>query len=135
MAIGSGYELDADKLGRWLDTAGAPGAGERPLLDLLTGGSQNTLYLVHRGDERMVLRMPGARADQSRIDGLLREVRLLRALHGSDVPHADIVAADPSGDVFGAPFYVMEAVDGWSPTTTGDWAPPFDTNVEARRGL
>jgi aminoglycoside phosphotransferase (APT) family kinase protein len=134
MAIGGGYELNVDELGRWLDTAGAPGAGERPTLERLTGGSQNTLYLVQRGDNRMVLRMPAARADRSRVDGLLREVRLLRALSGSDVPHAELVAADQSGDVFGVPFYVMDAVDGWSPTR-GDWPAPFDTNVEARRGL
>jgi aminoglycoside phosphotransferase (APT) family kinase protein len=134
MATGSGCELNVDELGRWLDTAGAPGAGERPVLELLTGGSQNSLYLVHRGDTRMVLRMPRARADQSRVDGLLREVRLLRALAGTDVPHAALVAADRSGDLFGTPFYVMDAVDGWSPTN-GDWPAPFDTDVGARRGL
>ena len=30
--------------------------------------------------------MPGARADAARIDGLLREIRLVRALSGTDVP-------------------------------------------------
>jgi aminoglycoside phosphotransferase (APT) family kinase protein len=85
--------LDAVVLGRWLDANAAPGDGEEPVLEQLSGGSQNTLYLIHRGDERMVLRMPGERADAARIDGLLREIRLIRALGGTDVPHAELIAA------------------------------------------
>ena len=127
-------QLDADVLGRWLDEKDAPGSGERPALDQLKGGSQNTLYLVERGGQRMVLRMPGARADAARIDGLLREIRLVRALSGTDVPHAALIAADDTGTVLGMPFYVMQAIDGWSPMD-GGWQPPFDTDLDARRGL
>ena len=96
--------LDAVVLGRWLDANAAPGDGEEPVLEQLTGGSQNTLYLIHRGDHRMVLRMPGARADAARIDGLLREIRLVRALGGTDVPHAELIAANDAGDLLGMPF-------------------------------
>ncbi len=127
-------DLDAGVLARWLDAGGAPGHGEEPRLRQLKGGSQNTLYLIERGGERMVLRMPGARADAARIDGLLREIRLVRALSGTDVPHAALIAADDSGDVLGMPFYVMQAIDGWSPMD-GGWQPPFDTDLNARRGL
>jgi aminoglycoside phosphotransferase (APT) family kinase protein len=130
----SGPELDPGNLGRWLDANNAPGDGEEPVLELLTGGSQNTLYLIHRGDEAMVLRMPGARADQARLDGLRREIRLVRALCGTDVPHAELIAADDSGDLLGKPFYVMKAIEGWSPTSDG-WPTPFDTDLVARRGL
>jgi aminoglycoside phosphotransferase (APT) family kinase protein len=126
--------LDAQVLGRWLDTNGAPGEGVEPRLEPLSGGSQNTLYLVRRGDQPMVLRMPGPRADAARIDGLLREIRLVRALRGTDVPHAELIAADDAGDVFGMPFYVMRAIDGWSPMD-GGWEAPFDEDLTARRGL
>lgn len=108
-------DIDADALGRWLDDHAAPGQGERPVLELLTGGSQNTLYRVRRCENRMVLRMPGARADAARLDGLLREIRLVRALSGTDVPHARFIAADDAGTVLGKPFYVMAEIDGWSP--------------------
>src|SRR6476660_1913408 len=54
---------DATTLGRWLDENDAPGAGEQPELEILTGGSQNTLYRVRRGDERTVLGRPGSGAD------------------------------------------------------------------------
>jgi aminoglycoside phosphotransferase (APT) family kinase protein len=127
-------QLDAGVLARWLDANDAPGSGEEPVLEQLKGGSQNTLYLIERGDQRMVLRMPGARADAARIDGLLREIRLVRALSGTDVPHAALMAADETGTVLGMPFYVMRAIDGWSPTN-GGWQAPFDADVQARRGL
>jgi len=127
-------DLDAGVLGPWLDTMDAPGHGEAPVLEKLSGGSQNTLYLVRRGTERMVLRMPGPRADAARIDGLLREIRLVRALSGTDVPHAQLIAGDETGSVLGMPFYVMSAIDGWSPMD-GGWRAPFDTDLTARREL
>ena len=127
-------ELEAGQLGRWLDSQGAPGRGELPELKKLTGGSQNVLYLIQRGDERMVLRMPGDRADKGRMNELLREIRLVRALKGTDVPHAELFAADETGELLGKPFYVMAEIDGWSPMD-GGWQPPFDTDLEARRGL
>ena len=126
--------LDAGVLARWLDANDAPGGGEQPVLELLKGGSQNTLYLIERGGQRMVLRMPGARADAARIDGLLREIRLVRALSGTDVPHAALIAADDTGAVLGMPFYVMQAINGWSPMD-GGWQAPFDTDLSARRDL
>jgi aminoglycoside phosphotransferase (APT) family kinase protein len=135
MVNGIEPQLDAGVLGRWLDENGAPGGGEQPSLQQLKGGSQNTLYLIERGGTRMVLRMPGARADAARIDGLLREIRLVRALSGTDVPHAGLIAADETGAVLGMPFYVMQAIDGWSPMDGGGWAAPFDTDLAARRAL
>jgi aminoglycoside phosphotransferase (APT) family kinase protein len=126
--------LDVGVLGRWLDANGAPGDGEEPILERLSGGSQNMLYLIHRGGEQMVLRMPGAQADAARIDGLLREIRLVRALRGTDVPHAELIAANDGDDLLGMPFYVMQAIDGWSPMD-GGWPTPFDSDLTARRGL
>ncbi|OSC41415.1 phosphotransferase family protein [Mycobacterium decipiens] len=142
MVTAGDTQLDAGVLGRWLDSrlagTGAPGSGEEPVVEQLGGGSQNTLYLIRRGPAEdlapMVLRMPGPRADAARIDGLLREIRLVRALSGTDVPHAELIAADETGSALGMPFYVMRAIDGWSPMA-GGWRAPFDTDLDARRGL
>ncbi|WP_118915767.1 phosphotransferase family protein [Mycobacterium shigaense] len=134
MATAGETQFDQGILGRWLDANGAPGSGEEPALQQLKGGSQNTLYLIERGPERMVLRMPGAGADAARIDGLLREIRLVRALSDTEVPHAELIAADDTGTVLGLPCYVMRAIDGWSPMD-GGWQAPFDTDLQARRGL
>ncbi|ODR23826.1 MULTISPECIES: phosphotransferase family protein [Mycolicibacterium] len=125
---------DPERLARWLDTQRAPGHGESVDVQPLSGGSQNQLYLITRGEDTMVLRMPGRSANAARLDGLRREIRLLRALAGTDVPHAEIIAADDSGDLIDMPFYVMHTVDGWSPSRS--WAPPFDKpDPELRRGL
>ncbi|MBM7368816.1 phosphotransferase family protein [Gordonia hydrophobica] len=124
---------DHTALARWLDDVGAPGNGETPVIERLTGGSQNELFRVTREGIDGVLRMPPASADSARLDGLRRELRLLSALKGSDVPHAELIAGEPTGDVLGSPFYLMKAIDGWSPTAR--WAPPFDTDLEARSEL
>ncbi len=126
--------IDADRLSRWLDDHDVVGQGELTSLNRLSGGSQNALYLLERGGTRMVMRMPGERADERRLDELLREIRLVRALKGTDVPHAELIAADESGELLGKPFYVMAEIDGWSPMD-GGWQPPFDTDLDARRGL
>lgn len=126
--------MDAIGLGRWLDGADAPGHGELPVVQPLSGGSQNMLYRVRRGASAMVLRMPGPRADAARLDGLRREIRLVRALSGTDVPHAALIAAEDTGTVLGLPFYVMAEVDGWN-CTGAAWPAPFDTDLTARRGL
>lgn len=127
--------IDAEALARWMDANSVPGAGEIPRLRALGGGSQNELVLVERGGERMVMRKPPASAVAERLDGIRREHRLVRALRGADVPHAQYVAGTDDPSLLGMPFYLMEAVDGWCPTDVGGWAPPFDRDVAARRGL
>jgi aminoglycoside phosphotransferase (APT) family kinase protein len=43
------------------------------------------------------------------------------------------VCEDP--DVLGRTFYLMGWVDGWSPMNTDGWPAPFDTDLDARKGL
>ncbi|VEG43665.1 phosphotransferase enzyme family protein [Mycolicibacterium flavescens] len=125
---------EVQHLSRWLDEHDVPGHGELAKVEQLSGGSQNVLLRVGRGDARMVLRMPGPQAGQQRHNELLREIRLERALKGTDVPHAELIAADETGQVLGKPFYLMAEIDGWSPMD-GGWAAPFDSDLDARRGL
>jgi aminoglycoside phosphotransferase (APT) family kinase protein len=70
---------------------------------------------------------------EGRAKALMREAQLLRALGDSDVPHARLRGVSADGSVLGTPFYVMDFIDGWSPTQ--GWAAPFDTDLAARRGL
>ncbi|WP_330255123.1 phosphotransferase family protein [Nocardia sp. NBC_00565] len=125
--------LDIARLGRWLDGIGVPGDGAAPVVERLTGGSQNELYTVSRAGERAVLRMPPRGADAARVSGLHRELRLLGALKGTDVPHAELIAGDAAGEVLGMPFYLMREIDGWSPAAT--WPTPFDRDPQRRREL
>jgi len=119
-----------------MDEQGLAGSGT-PELSSLSGGSQNELYVVSRGGERTVLRIPPAGANEARVDGVRREIRLLRALSGTDVPHSELVAADDEGTVLGRPFLLMKEVQGWSPTAkpgTG-WPAPYDTDLDGRAKL
>jgi aminoglycoside phosphotransferase (APT) family kinase protein len=128
-------DTQAAALGRWMDTEKLPGDGV-PALTRLSGGSQNELFVVERDGIRAVLRIPPATAGEARFDGLRRESRLLRALKGADVPHAEFIAATDDPTILGAPFYLMQPVDGWSPMGAGaGWPEPFESDLSLRRGL
>src|SRR6476646_9417389 len=101
----------------------------------ISGGSQNEIYEVHRGDVHGALRIPPPTAPATRDDGILREWRIIDALRGTDVPHAEAIAACADQSVLGRAFYVMGFVDGWSPMGVDGGPAPFDTDLAARQGL
>ena len=78
---------------------------------------------------------PSGPPPAGRDEGIRREWRIIEALTGTDVPHAEAVAvcADPS--VLGRAFYLMGFVDGWSPTSQPGWPAPFDADLAARQAL
>lgn len=127
--------VEPQRLARWMNEQNLPGAGEVPHLSRLSGGSQNELYLVTQGDRRVVLRTPPAGSDAKRHDGLRREIALLRALKGTDVPHAELVAGCDDADVLGAPFYLMKEIDGWSPSGSEGWPASFNSDSNAKAPL
>ena len=125
--------VDTARLARWMDEQGLPGRNQEPGLDRLDGGSQNELFVVSRGGSQSVLRMPPQGASSGRRKELLRELRVLRALKGTDAPHAELVAGCEDPDVLGVPFYLMERIDGWSPM--GGWPEPYASDPEIRGKL
>jgi aminoglycoside phosphotransferase (APT) family kinase protein len=129
--------IDLWRLGAWMDEAGLPGRGERVECRYISGGSQNEIYEILRGELHCVLRLPPASAPVGRDEGIVREWRIIEALEGTDVPHTPAVAACTDTSVLGRTFYLMGFVDGWSPMNLTDrrWPAPFDTDLEARRGL
>jgi aminoglycoside phosphotransferase (APT) family kinase protein len=127
--------LDAAKLGAWLDTQGLPGAGLPIELRYVSGGSQNEIFEVRRGDLHGALRKPPTSAPLGRDEGILREWRIIDALTGTDVPHTDAIAVCDDASVLGRPFYIMGYVDGWSTMNTVGWPAPFNTDAAARNGL
>ncbi len=128
--------VDEERLGRWMDERGLPGAGEPVTSRFISGGASNEIFAIARGDFEAVLRRPPRVVPEGRNKTMLREYRVLEALNGTDVPHPEAYAACEDTDVIGACFYLMSMVDGWSPMNMGEhWPAPFDTDVEARRGL
>jgi aminoglycoside phosphotransferase (APT) family kinase protein len=128
--------MDLERLGAWMDEAALPGKGEPIEHRYISGGSQNEIYELRRGDFHAAMRIPPPSAPATRDDGIVREWRIIAALDGTDVPHTRAVALCDDASVLGRTFYLMGFVDGWSPMgLTDGWPAPFDTDFEARQGL
>jgi aminoglycoside phosphotransferase (APT) family kinase protein len=134
--------IDIERLGAWMDGEGLPGKGEPIEHSFISGGSQNEIYEIRRGDLHAALRIPPPPAPESRDEGIWREWRIIAALDGTDVPHTPAIAACRDKGVLGRAFYLMGYVDGWSPmglVTAADgsrpWPEPFGSDVDAKRGL
>lgn len=78
----------------------------------VSGGQSNPTYFLSVGDQRLVLRAAPPTALVASAHDMAREFRVLSALHpaGVPVPRPLLFCADQ--DVLGAPFYVMQRVDG-----------------------
>ena len=120
-----------------MDGADLPGKGEPLQASYLSGGSQNVIYRITRGEHVCVLRMPPPGAPPDRDKGILREWRIIEALDGTEVPHTAAVGVCSDAAVLGRPFYLMGFVDGWSPMDLdeGRWPEPFGSDRDARAGL
>jgi aminoglycoside phosphotransferase (APT) family kinase protein len=127
--------IDATRLETWLDETGLPGKGEPVEVAYISGGSQNEIYDVRRGELHGALRIPPSGAPESRDEGILREWRIIEALDGTEVPHTAALGVCRDQSFLGRTFYLMGYVEGWSPMNTDGWPAPFDTDLEARKGL
>ena len=109
-----GELVDVPRLTTWLDD-NIPQLGSAPLqVDLLHGGYSNVVISLNRGGDTLVLRRPPAVPPPGSEKTVLREARVLSALDGTDVPHPRCYGSCEDAAVVGAPFYVMEKVEGWS---------------------
>ncbi len=126
--------IDIERLSSWMDDRGL-GVGEPVESAFVSGGTQNEIYEIRRGDVHAALRIPPPSAPETRDAGILREWRIIDALDGTDVPHTAAIAACEDLSVLGRTFYLMGYVDGWSPMNTDGWPAPFDTDLEARKAL
>ncbi len=130
---GMAYDIDVlapkGALTEWLD-AHVPELGSGPLeTSLLSGGTSNVVLTLSRGEKPMVMRRPPAVPPPGAEKGVLREARILTALNQTNVPHPQCYGSCDDVAVVGAPFYVMEKVDGWAPNLRDEkiWnEPPFD---------
>jgi aminoglycoside phosphotransferase (APT) family kinase protein len=115
-------------LERFLDEHGI-GDGELEI-EPVGEGHSNVTYAIRRGDADFVVRRPPRGPLPPSAHDVLREARVLRAVHGqARVPAVLAVCDDES--VIGAPFYVMERVEGDVVTTEIPEA--LDTPEERRR--
>jgi aminoglycoside phosphotransferase (APT) family kinase protein len=114
---------NAAGLTRWIRDNDLPGAGADLTVELIAGGRSNLTYRLEfrapgqAGTDgapvrRLVLRRPPLGHVLPTAHDMGREYRVLSALHGTAVPVPRPVALCPDTEVIGAPFYLMEWVDG-----------------------
>lgn len=106
-------ELSAAELAavRSLLSAAVPDVGELRA-SLLSGGRSNLTYVLRDDTRRWVLRRPPLGHVLATAHDMGREYRVMRALAPTPVPVPRMLLQHPEPDVLGAPFYVMELVEG-----------------------
>ncbi len=110
--------VDPERLAAWMDTEGLePGATLR--VERITTGHSNEVFRLERGVQQWALRRPPRTPLSPTAHDMAREYRLLRAfgdpsgwIGREPVPVPKPVALCTDTDVIGAPFYVMELLDG-----------------------
>jgi aminoglycoside phosphotransferase (APT) family kinase protein len=81
--------------------------------ELVSGGRSNLTFALTDGrGQRYVLRRPPAGEHAASAHDVLREAFILAHLAGSRVPVPAVLGECPDPDVIGAPFFVMDFVDG-----------------------
>ncbi|MGX6448997.1 phosphotransferase family protein [Patulibacter sp. S7RM1-6] len=81
--------------------------------ELIAGGRSNlTFRVTDAGGRAAVLRRPPVGEVLDSAHDVLREARIVRGLAGSAVPVPEVLAACDDVAVTGAPFYVMDLVEG-----------------------
>jgi aminoglycoside phosphotransferase (APT) family kinase protein len=94
-------------------------------------GHSNVTYLIERGGSEMVLRRPPRPPLPPSAHDVLREARLLSALSDTPARVPDVLAVCDDPTTIGAPFYVMERIEGDVIVTS--IPPALDTPAERRR--
>jgi aminoglycoside phosphotransferase (APT) family kinase protein len=104
--------LDLSALTGWLDAA-HPGLRRGDLSgEVIAGGKSNLTYRVTDGTTTWALRRPPLAHVLPTAHDMVREFRVISALAGTAVPVATAVALCEDRAVLGAPFYLMDFVDG-----------------------
>ena len=104
--------IDVPKVTEWFE-ANIPGATGPFEFTLIAGGHSNlTFGVTDANGRRYVLRRPPLGHVLATAHDMKREHTIISALAGTDVPVAPALGLCMDEDVNGAPFYVMDFVDG-----------------------
>ncbi|WP_101951443.1 phosphotransferase family protein [Mycobacterium sp. 3519A] len=103
--------LDLDALDRHLQSIGIPRSGELRA-ELISGGRSNLTFLVFDDASKWVLRRPPLHGLTPSAHDMAREYKVVAALADTPVPVARAVAMRNDDSVLGAPFQMVEHVEG-----------------------
>lgn len=103
---------DPVRVREWLAAAESGPVGERVTVRLIAGGRSNPTYEVADGARSWILRRPPYGHVLPTAHDMGREYRALTALRDTAVPVPRTVGLCDDTAVLGAPFYVMDKLDG-----------------------
>jgi aminoglycoside phosphotransferase (APT) family kinase protein len=104
--------LPVDELAQYLRAQGLLSSNAQLDISTLSGGQSNPTYRLDTGDHKYVLRKKPAGQLIASAHAIDREYRVMKALHGSDVPVPRMFVYCEDESILGTPFYVMEYLDG-----------------------
>ena len=128
--VSADEQLDVVALGRFLDDHDLGSGAVRA--SRIGDGASNLTYLIERRGKRVVLRRPPPPPIPPSAHDMMREARVQIALRRAGLPVPEILAVCADDHVIGAPFYVMEALEGF--VLSGELPPALDRS-SARRAL
>lgn len=102
--------LDTTRLRAWLSST--LGTDEDVTTRLLTGGRSNPTFALTVGSESWILRRPPFGLVLETAHDMGREYRVMAALVDTGVPVPRMIAFCDDSEVIGAPFYLMEKLEG-----------------------
>ncbi len=135
MAQAGAAVFEPAQFAAWADVH-LPAFGAGPVKHkVLAGGASNIVLQIWRDSGPLVLRRPPKtpRPDSTKI--IAREAQVLAALKNTDVPHPRFRLYCEDASVIGAPFYVMDMVDGFLGYPLENLPAPYDQPGAARQSL
>lgn len=109
--VRKGEELDAANLYEALKGF-LPGMDGVPEITQFRGGFSNLTYQLKCGDKKWVLRRPPFGSRGGSAHNMMREFRVLQILEKTTIPAPKPIHLEENEDVIGAPFFIMEKLDG-----------------------
>lgn len=104
--------IDSHPVGAWLDE-NIDGVKGPYQFEFITGGHSNLTYKVTPSDgQTLVLRRPPMGAILASAHDMAREHRIISGVGKTEVPVPDALGLCEDDDVNGAPFYIMNHVEG-----------------------
>jgi aminoglycoside phosphotransferase (APT) family kinase protein len=123
--------LNLERLAQWFPSA-MPRTTGRPLSGrLIAGGRSNLTFEIGDGEHTWVLRRPPLGHVLATAHDMSREYRVMQALAGTGVPVPETYALCTDATVIGAPFYLMEKVEGVPYRSAAELAPLAPDRVRA----
>ncbi|HET9891827.1 MAG TPA: phosphotransferase, partial [Mycobacterium sp.] len=113
-------ELDPTELRRRLDGAGLTGIAP------LTGGASGLTFAGSKDGQRVVVKVAPPGVEPVAHRGVLRQARIIKALHNSGVPVPAVLSEDAGDPPDTPPLYVMTHVEGDCVEPLFDDCPPTE---------